>query len=204
MNEPLKTQVKTAAKTAGVATGVGAVVALAIPLVMAWEGLRQDPYFDQAQVRTVCWGETSNVQERRYSVDECRALLAKSMDKHAKPVLACIPDAIPIEAKAAFVSMGYNIGPTAFCATRVAALARAGNYAAACAAVSSTYILIRTPTQKAWDACPQPRRRIGSNKVRYCVSPGLLNRRRAESTLCLNALTPPEYLGSAELWSRKP
>jgi lysozyme len=151
----------TPAQKAGLAGGgAAAVLALATPLIMAWEGLRLDPYRDVAGIATVCWGET-NVPMRRYTRAECDAMLAKSIEKHASPVLACLPDHAPLEVKAAFVSFGYNVGTSAACSSTAARRVREGRYPEACNALM------------AWV-------NAGGRRVQ-----GLVNRRAAERELCL-------------------
>lgn len=150
-----------------VAGSMGAVLALAMPLVMTWEGISRDPYVDLAGVLTVCRGET-NVAMRRYTVAECDAMFERSLVKHAGPVLACLPPAAPVEVKAAFVSFGYNVGTKAACGSSAAKWARAGDYARACDGLL------------AW------------NKVKrggkYVPVQGLTNRRQDERALCRRGL----------------
>lgn len=142
--------------------GAAAVLALATPLIMAWEGLRLDPYKDVAGVATVCWGET-NVPMRRYSRAECDAMLERSIEKHASPVLACLPADAPTPLRAAFVSFGYNVGASAACGSLAAQRARAGRHADACNALLNWVY-------------------AGGKRVK-----GLENRRRAERELCLQS-----------------
>ena len=159
-----------AKRTVGAAGGAAAALALATVTIGAWEGLSLTPYWDIAHVRSYCRGETANVEERRYTVEECDALLHRSVAKHGAPVIACTPPETPIEVEAAFVSLAYNIGPTAFCSSSAARFARAGQWWSACNAIG------------AW------------NKVRLwpsgklVVSKGLSNRRAAEMALCRQGL----------------
>lgn len=145
--------------------GLAAVLALATPVVMRWEGLRLDPYDDVANIRTVCFGETFNVQERRYSRAECDAMLSKSLTKHAKPILDCMPPDAPLEVKAAFVSFGYNVGVSAACNSTAIRRMWRGDYAGACDQ------LMR------W------------NRAGGRVVSGLTKRRADERALCLRGLS---------------
>lgn len=167
MTVPLKTQAKTAAKTAGAAAGVGVVVALALPLVASWEGLRTSPYKDLIGKPTVCYGET-NVEMREYTRVECEAMLQKSLAKYAGPVLDCLPTNAPLSVKAAFTSLAYNNGVAKVCPSNTAAAARAGHYAQAC------NMLL------AWNKA-----RV---KGKLVPVQGLTNRRKAERELCLKGL----------------
>lgn len=151
----------------GAAAGsLAAAIALATPNIQKWEGLRLDPYFDIAGVPTVCWGETLNVENRRYTREECDAMLAKSIERHARPIMACLPESAPIHVKAAFVSFGYNVGVTAACNSSAARHARNGNYRAACDAMMM------------WTKV----RSFGGQLVE---SQGLRNRREDERRICL-------------------
>lgn len=146
-----------------VAGGVGAVLALAAPLIMAWEGYSRDPYLDLAKIPTVCIGET-HVPMRRYTDAECAAMFQRSLLKHATPVLECLPATAPVEVKAAFVSFGYNVGVSAACGSKAARKARAGDYAGACNSLLN------------WAY-------VGKKRVQ-----GLVNRRNAERALCLKGV----------------
>lgn len=141
---------------------------MASPVVMRWEGLRTDPYLDVAGILTVCYGETANVQRRRHTVAECDAMLNKSLEKHARPILDCLPPTAPVEVKAAFVSFGYNVGTSAACGSSAARKARAGDYAAACQALDR------------WNKA-----RVNGRLV---VVKGLVKRRADERALCERGL----------------
>lgn len=159
------------AKGVGAAgAGIVAACALAAPLVGQWEGLRNDPYNDIANVRTVCFGETYNVQERRYSDAECYALLNSSLAKHATGALRCIPADTPIQTQAAFVSLAYNIGVQAACGSTVARRLTARDVYGACKA----FIL--------WNRARSP------VTGKLTVSRGLTNRRIDETTLCMKGV----------------
>lgn len=157
-----------------VAGGVlsAAVLSSATVFVAGWEGLRQDPYWDIARVRTVCYGETLNVQERHHSRAECDALLARSLEKHAARAMACLAPTrlLSVGVQVAFISLAYNIGTTAFCKSSIVRQANAGNLVASCKAIL-LYDKIKSP-------------KTGT----YVVSRGLQNRRIAESELCMKGV----------------
>lgn len=164
---------KTSTKVAGAAGGAAAVAALAIPLVAAWEGLRTEPYKDLIGKPTVCYGET-NVVMRSYTKAECVAMLQRSLAKYAGPVLECLPADAPIEVKAAFTSFSYNVGVPAACGSAAARQARSADYARACVSLGNWVF-------------------AGGKRVQ-----GLVNRRKAETELCLRGVTPG-HLSDAEL-----
>jgi lysozyme len=56
------------------------VVALAVALVGAWEGLRTKAYRDAVGVPTVCYGETRGVRMGdRYTVEQCKVMLGDGL-----------------------------------------------------------------------------------------------------------------------------
>lgn len=144
----------------GAVGGVSAVVLLALPFVASFEGLRNSPYRDLIGKPTVCFGETQ-VLMRRYTTDECRDMLSKSLERYASGVMECLPTTAPVEVKAAFASFAYNAGTKAACGSTAARRARAGNYADACDALM------------AW---------VYAGGVKVA---GLVKRRAAERELCL-------------------
>lgn len=150
-------------------TGLSAAaIVLATPLVMKWEGKRNDPYDDVRGIRTFCFGETANVQERHYSDAECRTVLVRSIQKHGNDGIApCVPAGAPDEVQAAFLSIGYNVGVSAFCRSSMSRLAFEGNYPAACAAISK-YVFV------AGKDCRDPKNRCS----------GIASRRADERRLC--------------------
>jgi GH24 family phage-related lysozyme (muramidase) len=78
----------------------GAVVALAVPLVIHFEGKRNDPYFDVVEKLTVCYGETLNVQQRRYSDEECSAMLLRRLGQFNDELERCITRPVPDNVRA--------------------------------------------------------------------------------------------------------
>ncbi len=159
---PIRSKYLTPSSVAG--GGIAAVILLATPTVMHWEGLRNDPYLDVGGIRTVCYGETASVQNRRYSRAECEVMLERSLIKHATPVLKCLPLTAPLEVKAAFVSFGYNVGVSAACGSKAAQAARRGDYRVACRALGNWVF-------------------VGKRRVQ-----GLVNRRADETSLCLKGV----------------
>jgi lysozyme len=147
------------------AASVAAALAVATPLIMAWEGDGgQIGYLDVVRVPTACWGHTGRgvVVGRRYSGGECRAFLDGDVRRHADGIARCIAVDTPPQSLAALVSFSFNIGVDGFCRSRVRRDLNAGDLARACADLSA-YVYAGRP----------PRR------VR-----GLVNRRAAERRLC--------------------
>lgn len=93
---------------------VAAVLLAAAALIAPWEGLRTDPYRDIVGVWTVCYGET-NAEMRRYTVAECEAMLARSVERYAEGVAKCIRRPLTVNQWAAVTSWAYNVGTGAAC-----------------------------------------------------------------------------------------
>ena len=103
----------------------------------ASEGLRLEPYTDIAGVRTVCYGETQDVEERLYTVDECGELLVLRVEQDFVPrIVACtddrIWDGLGQETKDALVEFSWNVGTGAYCRGSVAKRLNAGRGVEAC------------------------------------------------------------------------
>lgn len=126
----------TLTNTQKVGGGAIAIVALATPVVMHFEGKRNDPYWDVVRVRTVCYGETHNVEERRYTDDECRLMLNASLHKFNRQIDPCIRRPVPDHVRAAILSWAYNVGADAACRSTLMRLLNEGDIAGACAQLS--------------------------------------------------------------------
>lgn len=111
------------------------VIALAIPVVAAFEGLVLRPYLDPVNRLTVCYGDT-HAQMRTYTPAECKALLVKSLQKHGEAITPCLPERLPEHVLAATLSFAYNVGPGAFCGSTMARKLKAGDIPGACAELS--------------------------------------------------------------------
>jgi len=143
-----------------------AVLALAVPLGVKWEGLRTSPYRDVVGVWTVCVGET-NVAMRSYTQAECLAMHEAHLADYYAALLDCMPklSMAPASVQAAFTDLAYNVGPQTVCRSKnTGGLLRAGLWRKAC------------------DALPSWNRAGGK------VWQGLTNRREEARTLCLSGL----------------
>lgn len=145
----------------------GALMAAAVAIVGAWEGLRTVAYRDVVGIPTVCYGETRGVKMGdRYTVDECKAMLGDGLAEFEQGMRKCLaaPDRIPAKSYVAFLSLSYNIGTGAFCRSTVARRANAGDVRGACDAILM------------WD-------KAGGKRVQ-----GLVNRRADERRICLEGV----------------
>lgn len=145
---------------------VGVTAAAAIlALVQPWEGKRNDPYKDIVGVWTVCYGETQAAMHH-YSNAECEAMLEKRLVDYAKPVLKRNPELRGRSYQlAAAVSLNYNIGPTNYAKSTAAKRFSAHDWRGACDAFLQWRFAGGKPVQ------------------------GLLNRRKAERTVCLTGIS---------------
>lgn len=169
-----------------------AVIQRATPVVAHWEGGRRPDgsataYADQLArgLPTACEGVTGQdhlgrpiVVGRRYSREECDAMLAHSLRIHGNGIWRCLhpPRPLPINTGAAVVSLGFNIGESNFCRSTVARRINAGDFRQACAAFMMWNRSAATAAER--------RRGLRGAQVRR----GLSNRRTAERTLCLSGL----------------
>lgn len=155
-----------ASKTTKATIAGAAATVLAVGIIAPLEGLRNDPYNDIVGIRTVCYGETQNIEERHYTTEECRAKLEKAVgERYLKPVADCVPQiAARPEQLAASTSLAYNIGVKSFCGSTAARRFRAGDIKGGCEAFMM------------WT-------KAGGKVVR-----GLVKRREAEKALCLTGV----------------
>lgn len=145
------------------AGAAAAIIALAgTVLVKPWEGYEAKPYRDVVGVLTVCYGETRNIEPRRYSQAECEAMLNSRLGQFLMGLSNCVTVPLRRHEWAALLSWSYNVGTTAAC--------------------KST--LIRKVNSGAGPAefCGELRKWVyaGGKKVR-----GLVNRREAEYRVCM-------------------
>jgi lysozyme len=157
------------------AASIALAVGVCAPLTIESEGVRTRPYLDPVHIRTVCYGETSGIEERVYSKDECTDLLRTRLaETYAPRLIDCMPRLVdqphPRRAFAALLDASYNAGPTAVC-RRFAPTFNDGRVTASCRALPGWYVTAR-------DRDTGAVRRL----------PGLEERRRKESRLCLGTV----------------
>jgi GH24 family phage-related lysozyme (muramidase) len=168
MTEPMTPPPKRTApaKTAAGAAAIAAAVLAVAPFVASKEGERHVPYYDGGRVKTVCMGETQNVEDRIYSHDECAAMERKRLAKdYAPAVLNCVPAFVEDRRRKPFmaaIDASYNAGPVGFCKSPMARYFNAGQWAKGCDAFVG------------WRAT-----------IQGVPSRGLRNRREGERLLCM-------------------
>jgi lysozyme len=146
------------------AGGSVAIVALATPVVMHWEGLENDPYKDIVGVTTVCHGETEAVEQRHYTDAECSEMLVRRLHEFNAKIGPCIRREVPVAVRAAVLSWAYNVGVDAACYSTLMRKLNEGDIAGACAELERWVM-------------------AGGKRVK-----GLENRRKHERRLCEGAL----------------
>lgn len=121
-----------------IAGGLAAVLALAAPLVMRWEGVRYPTYRDAVGVLTVCYGHTGPdiVEGRTYTKDECKALLDADMSKANAYVRFCIGVPMLRQIEAALTSATFNLGQQVVCGSSLQRKALHNDWPGACAELS--------------------------------------------------------------------
>lgn len=125
-----------AAKT-GAAGVTAAVLVLAGALIAKWEGVRYEAYPDPATGGapwTVCYGHTGPdvVRGKRYTFDECKALLRADMLAADADVRRCVGREMPDGVRAALISLTFNAGPRPVCHGSPGKFARVGDWPNTC------------------------------------------------------------------------
>ena len=145
--------------------GAGAT-ALAVPLVMLYEGTVLQSYRDPINKITACVGHTGPELRmgQTFTKEQCETMLYGDLLKHAD-ALNCIKTPLADNQKAAFLSFAFNVGNGAFCKSTLARKANAGDLMGACAELSRWVM-------------------AGGREL-----PGLVKRRAAERQLCEKGLT---------------
>lgn len=116
---------------------IGTVAAsMAISLTSSQEGVSLKPYDDRlaGHVQTVCFGET-NVEMRRYSMDECKDMLSDSLAGYAIEVRRLTPgfDDLTDGQKIAVLDLAYNVGIGNYTGSTLRKRYSAKDFPAACA-----------------------------------------------------------------------
>lgn len=164
-----------AAVIAAVMLAIGGGATIGAGIIPKWEGKRNVGYADRlaGNLPTACYGNTSKAVVGKYYTDAaCDALLTDDAVRHGLEIARCLPQTLPLETRAAFTSIGFNIGSSAFCRSSMSKRAKAGNLPGACAAISLY-------TYAGGKDCKDPKNRCG----------GLPARRAEERALCEGGLT---------------
>lgn len=128
----------TAARNASLSiAAIFAAVAVATPMVVSHEGWVTKTYADPIAKLTACAGVTEGVVRGRvYTERQCQDMTSQALLKHALAIRPCLPENLPTDTRAAFVSFGYNVGAAKFCASTISYDATHGRLPQACAGLS--------------------------------------------------------------------
>lgn len=124
-----------------IGAALAAVLALASPLLMRWEGVRYAAYPDPATGGapwTACYGHTGpDVRPgMTFNKAQCQAFLEDDMAEADAIVRRCIPVPMLRQIEASFVSATFNLGPVVVCgSSSVRRNALANDWPAACASL---------------------------------------------------------------------
>jgi lysozyme len=145
-------------KIAAISLSASALVGIA-----SWEGFRSTAYIPiPGDVPTIGFGTTHGVKMGD-TIDPVKALQRKISDisKFEGALKQCVKVPLHQREYDSYLSLAYNIGPTAFCNSTLVRLLNQGQYEEACKQILR------------WD-------RAGGRVV-----PGLTNRRQAEYKQCI-------------------
>ena len=125
--------------TTKVAAGTGAVTALAVSLLVVFEGFapvgHHDP-IDPPGVNTICYGHIEGVRiGERKTKEQCLELLKKDLPRYEAMVKRAIHVPMPPHRHAAILSFTYNVGGGALAKSSVAKHLNAGRVQKACDAL---------------------------------------------------------------------
>lgn len=149
-------------RTKALGIGAAGAMAIAVPFVGEWEGLRLEAYHDPVGIPTICYGHTHNVLIGQAATkEECDEKLTRELHDFLAVVDAEVIRPQPHTRRAALASFAYNVGAYAFRRSTLLKKLNAGDVVG---------------------ACNELRRWVyaGGRKLR-----GLVRRREAERRLCL-------------------
>lgn len=166
-DRPAKREVAPVA--AGIATD-SAFLAVGVPYVGKWEGLRLDAYLDRIAsppVWTVCYGETKGITGgMSFSKQQCDDMLARELLSYRSRLHVAFTDdtkalRLPVNRDVAYASLAYNAGVSAISKSTAVRRLNAGDIVGGCEAIGW------------W------------NKAGGRVIRGLVNRRTEDVALCM-------------------
>jgi len=143
----------------------GGAMAIAVPFVADWEGLRTSAYLDPVNVPTICYGHTQGVYiGQEIDRKKCDEMLKEELGEYMAAVDNAVTVPLPDTRLAALASFAYNVGIGNFRRSTLLRKLNAGDTAG---------------------ACDELRRWVYAKgkKLR-----GLVRRREAERELCLRGM----------------
>lgn len=120
-------------RTKAMGASAAAVITAAALFLEPLEGLVTRVYTDIAGVKTVCIGETQNIDpSKTYTPDECRKILTNRLPDYYLPIENALKVDVPFETKVALTSLSYNLGPRTVINSTGMRLINAGQREAGC------------------------------------------------------------------------
>lgn len=121
-----------------VITGLSAAAGItATLLVMPYEGMKNQAYYDPPKVATICYGHTGGVKiTDKATDDECAEYLIADITVAEEAVDSAVKVRLPDKTKAAFIDFVYNAGAGNFKKSTMLKKINAGNLAGACRELS--------------------------------------------------------------------
>jgi len=119
-----------------------AFLAVALPLIGAWEGMKNQAYLDMVGVPTICMGHTKGVKLGDYMSDaQCADLLRVEVLEYREGLhgyfsTATIQHRLTPERDAAYVSLAYNVGVRGAGRSTATRRLNAGDIAGGCQALT--------------------------------------------------------------------
>jgi len=123
-------------------SATAAFLIVALPLISAWEGSRNQAYLDIVGVPTICFGHTKDVQIGDYMTDvQCAALLEAEALEYREGLHGYFNPAtkahrLTPERDAAYVSLAYNVGVRGAGRSTATRRLNAGDIAGGCQALT--------------------------------------------------------------------
>lgn len=147
------------------ALGLTGALAIAVHLVMGFEGFSNHAYKDPPGIHTICFGHAENVKVGQVANDdECVVYLKKDLDNANATLNRDVKVQLSDKTRAAFIDLIYNLGTGTFERSSLPKMLNQGRIKDAC------------------NKLPQFDHSDGK------VLKGLVKRRLAEQKLCLEGL----------------
>ena len=111
--------------------GVAVAIALAAPVVMYFEGKRNEAYYDNlpsVALITACYGHTDPSLKitDKFTDEQCKDFLIEDLAEANAGVNACIKAPLTDNQRAALISFTYNVGRGKLCGSTLAKKANNG------------------------------------------------------------------------------
>lgn len=91
---------------------VAAGIAAALPLIVLFEGTRQNAYLDPVSIPTICRGHTGGVKlGQTATIEQCDDMTAQDLLKAKASMESCVTVPLNDNQRAAFTSFVFNVGP---------------------------------------------------------------------------------------------